>query len=154
MGLKGEERATLIAAVANLSAGKKLTEVVETASNGVSAVSFSVGAEATNAIPVTITAKTLRGSGTSNAALDNKVTLDLLIVSNTSTLAYNAADYTIAATTGTVLELVADKCIRVTTDATGVAVVTLTISGAATSYLVPVLPNGELGTASGAITHA
>ena len=149
MALTGFERAVLTAAVAQPTTGKKLCEVVDNASDGVSTVAFSVGAEATNAIAVTCTAKTLLGK-----ALDNKVTFDLLVVSSASTLAYNASDYTIAATTGTVLELVADKMLRVTTDATGVAVVTLTITGAATSYLVPVLKNGELGTASAAITHA
>jgi len=149
MALTGFERSVLIAAVAQPTTGRKLCEVVDNASDGVSTVEFSVAAEDTNAIAVTCTAKTLLGK-----ALDNKVTFDMMIVSNTSTLAYNSSDYTIAATTGTVLELVADKLIRVTTNASGVAVVTLTISGAATSYLVPVLKNGELGTASGAITHA
>jgi len=149
MALTGFERSVLIAAVAQPTTGKKLAEVIDNASDGVSTVEFSVAAEDTNAIAVTCTAKTLLGK-----ALDNKVTFDMMIVSNTSTLAYNSSDYTIAATTGTVLELVADKLIRVTTNASGVAVVTLTISGAATSYLVPVLKNGELGTASGAITHA
>lgn len=149
MALTGFERSVLIAAVAQPTTGRKLCEVVDNASDGVSTVSFSIGEEATNAIAVTCTAKTLLGK-----ALDNKVTFDMMIVSNTSTLAYNSSDYTIAATTGTVLELVADKLIRVTTNASGVAVITLTISGAATSYLVPVLKNGELGTASDAITHA
>jgi len=149
MALTGFERSVLIAAVAQPTTGKKLAEVIDNASDGVSTVEFSVAAEDTNAIAVTCTAKTLLGK-----ALDNKVTFDMMIVSNTSTLAYNSSDYTIAATTGTVLEMVADKLLRVTTDATGVAVITLTISGAATSYFVPVLKNGELGTASGAITHA
>lgn len=150
MALTGFERAVLTAAVAQPTTGKKLAEVVDNASDGVSTVTFSVGTETGgNVISITCTAKTLLGK-----ALDNKVTFDVMIVSNTSTLAYNSSDYTIAATTGTVLEMVADKLLRVTTDATGVAVITLTISGAATSYFVPVLKNGELGTASGAITHA
>ena len=148
MALTGFERAVLTAAVAQPTTGKKLAEVVDNASDGLSTVSFSVGAENTNAIPVTITAKTLL-----NKALDNRVSFECMIVSSTSTLAYNAIDYTIAATTGTVIELVADKLIRVTTDATGVAVVTFTFASTGTSFLVPILPSGELGAASGAITH-
>lgn len=149
MALTGFERAVLTAAVAQPTTGKKLAEVVDNATDGISSVSFSVGAESSNAIPVTITAKTLLGK-----ALDNRVSLELMIVSNASTLAYNAIDYTIAATTGVVIELVADKLIRVTTDATGVAVLTFTFASTGTSYLVPILPNGEFGSASSAITHA
>lgn len=150
MALTGFERAVLTAAVAQPTTGKKLAEVVDHASDGILAVEFSIGAESGgHAIAITCTAKTLLGK-----ALDNKVSFDILVVSNASTLAYNTADYTIAATTGTVLEIVADKLLRVTTNASGVAVITLTIIGAATSYFVPVLVNGELGTASGAITHA
>lgn len=146
--LTGFERATLLAAVAAPAAGKKLVEVVEAAADGVASVSYSIGTETSNAIAVTITARTLQ-----NRALNNRVALDLLIVSNTTTMAYNTNDYTIAATTGTVVELIADRVIRVVTDANGVAVVTLTIATAATCFLVPVFPSGELGTPSSAITH-
>lgn len=148
MALTGQERATLIASVANLAAGKKLAETVEKASDGLAAVTFAIGAESANAIPVTITARTLQ-----NRVLDNRVSFELMVVSSTSTMAYNSIDYTIAASSGVVVEVIADKLLRVTTTAAGQAVLTFTFASTGTSFLVPILPSGELGTASGAITH-
>lgn len=148
MALTGTERSSIIAAVSQPGIGRKLADMVHRGSDGIYSVSFSVGAESSNAIPVTITVRTLDGK-----ALDNRVSLDILLVSNTSTMAYNAIDYTITATTGTVQQLVADQVLRVVTSATGVAVISLSFASTGTSFMVPVLPSGELGTASSAITH-
>jgi len=134
--------------MAQPAVGRKLADVVNRATDGVYSVSFSIGAEVANAIAVTITVRTV-----DSKALDNRVMLDLLVVSNVTTMAYNAIDYTIAATTGTVQQLIADQVLRVVTDATGVAVVTFTFASTGTSFLVPVLPFGMFGTASSAITH-
>lgn len=148
MALTGTERSSIIAAVSQPGIGRKLADMVHRGSDGIYSVSFSVGAESSNAIPVTITVRTLDGK-----ALDNRVSLDILLVSNTSTMAYNAIDYTITATTGTVQQLVADQVLRVVTSATGVAVISLSFASTGQSFMVPVLPSGELGTASPAITH-
>jgi hypothetical protein len=78
--------------------------------------------------------------------------LDILLISSTSTFAPNAADYTIAATTGQVLEKIADKEISVITNAAGVAVLTFSIATAATSFLATKLPGGEM-VVSAAMTH-
>jgi hypothetical protein len=147
MSLTGTERSSLIAAVAQPSPGRKLADVINLMDDGAYSVSYSIGAEAANAIAVTITVKTI-----DNRALDNRVCLDFLLISSTSTFALNATDYTIAATTGVVAELVADKVLRVVTSATGVAVLTFTFASTATSFLAACLPGGAM-TVSGAITH-
>ena len=148
MPLTGNERSMVVSAIAQPGTGRKLADVLSRATDGVHSVTFGVGAESGNAIPVTITVRTVDGR-----RLDNRVMLDVLLVSNTSTMAYNAIDYTITATTGTVQQLVADQVLRIVTDATGVAVISLSFASTGTSFMVPVLPLGELGAASSAITH-
>jgi hypothetical protein len=147
MSLTGTERSSLIAAIAQPSPGRKLADVINLMDDGAYTVSYSISAEVTNVITVTVTVKTI-----DNRALDNRVCLDFLLISSTSTFALNAADYTIAATTGVVAELIADKVLRVVTSATGVAVLTFSIATAATSFLAACLPGGNMSV-SGAITH-
>jgi hypothetical protein len=149
MSLTGTERSSIIAAIAQPSPGRKLADAVNLLNNGAYTVTYSVGAEAANVVTVTITAKTLDGK-----ALDNRVILDFLVISNTSTFALNTTDYTIAATTGVVSQLVADQVLRVVTNASGVAVLTFTLgSGAGSSFLAAILPGGSTSVST-AITHA
>ncbi len=128
---------------------RKLTEIIDRASDGPYSVTFSVGAEATNAIVVDITIK-----GAGNATLTTPVVFDAFLVSNVSTNALNTNDYTIAAgaSGGIVVQLVADQVIRCITTSAGLSKVSLTISGAATCFLAVNL-NGRLFY-SPAITHA
>jgi len=149
MSITGTERSTIVAAVASPSPGRKLADSVNLLSNGAYTVSYSIGTETANAIAVTITVTSLDGK-----AIANRVALDLMVISSTSTYALNTTDYTIAASTGVVAQLIADQVLRVITNASGVAVVSFTLaSGAATSYLAAILPGGSMAV-SGAITHA
>jgi hypothetical protein len=149
MTITGTERSTIVSAVSQPSPGRKLADAVNVLSNGAYTVSYSIGAETANAIAVTITVRTLDGR-----TLDNRVAIDFLVISSTSTYALNTTDYTIAASTGVVMQLIADQVLRVITNATGQAVVTFTLaSGAATSFLAAILPGGSMSV-SGAITHA
>jgi hypothetical protein len=147
MPLTGTERTALISSVAMPAPGRKLADALDVLVDGGMRIAYSISAEVTNVITVTITATGLDG-----APLANRVWLDILLISSTSTFAPNAADYTIAATTGQVLEKIADKEISVITNAAGVAVLTFSIATAATSFLATKLPGGEM-VVSAAMTH-
>lgn len=147
MSISGTERTALISAVAMPALGRKLAEVVDTMSDGGMRIAYSISAEVANVITVTMTATSLDGQ-----PLTNRVWLDMLLISSTSTYALNTADYTIAATTGVVLQEVADQKLTVLTSATGVAVLTFSIATAATSFIATKLPGGKMAVSS-AITH-
>lgn len=150
MSLSGKEKIAIQSALADLPVGKKLADVLDKLVDGAFNVSFSVGAETSNAIAVTITV-----TGPDGQALTAPVFLDMIVVSSLTTFAISTTDYTsVTATTGSVVEMVADKILKVLTNASGVAVVVFTLeSGAATNYLALLRPGGS-PVASGAITHA
>jgi hypothetical protein len=150
MSLSGKEVLAYQSAVADLPAGKKLADVMNKFSDGAFNVAFSVSAEVSNIVTVTIDVTAPDGQPLAAPAL-----LEFLVVSSVTTFAPTATDYTtIAATTGSVLEISADKLLRVVTNAVGRAVLTFTLaSGAATNFLAFVRPGGSL-VASAAIVHA
>lgn len=150
MSLSGKEKIAIQSAIADLPVGKKLADALDKFVDGAFNVSFTVSAEVSNVVTVTITV-----TGPDGQALSAPVFLDMIVVSSLTTFAISTTDYTtIAATTGSVVEMVADKILKVLTDASGVAVLTFTLAaGAATNYLALLRPGGS-PTASGAITHA
>ncbi len=150
MSLSGKEKIAIQSAIADLPVGKKLADALDKFVDGAFNVSFTVSAEVSNVVTVTITV-----TGPDGQALSAPVFLDMIVVSSLTTFAISTTDYTtIAATTGSVVEMVAGKILKVLTNASGVAVLTFTLaSGAATNYLALLRPGGS-PTASGAITHA
>lgn len=77
-----------------------------------------------------------------------------ILADDAAAAAINSDDYTIAAgTDGALVQLVADQVLLLVSEADGDIDVSLTIDGAATVYLILVMPNGNL-VSSGAITHA
>lgn len=150
MSLSGKEKIAIQSAIADLPVGKKLADALDKFVDGAFNVSFTVSAEVSNVVTVTITV-----TGPDGQALSAPVFLDMIVVSSLTTFAISTTDYTtIAATTGSVVEMVADKILKVLTNASGVAVLTFALaSGAATNYLALLRPGGS-PTASGAITHA
>lgn len=118
---------------------------------GVTQASFTVGAEATNAITVNI--QLTDENGDAIAAPSGVI---ICVFDDAAGAALTAENYTTiaAGTDGWVLELVADKVLLAGSEADGDIDVVITLSsGAATSYLGVLLADGTWAI-SGAITHA
>ena len=147
MALQQQTRTSLRAAIANSGAFKELKGLLEMNSVGVASATFSVAAEAANNIDTTIQCKDEFGNNVAGVR-----SLDINIVGQSGGTGFNANTYTVAATTGAVVEVVASKVLRVLTNSTGQAVIRLTNAGAVTCYLALVLPNGSQ-TVSAAIAH-
>lgn len=149
MGLSGRLRSAFQSAMADPGAGNKLANVMDRFDDGAFNATIAVSAEVSNIVTITIDV-----TGPGNQPLTVPVVLDALVVSNATTLAISATDYTtIAATTGVVLEVVADRLLKIVTNSTGRAVLTFTLaSGAATNFLAILLPGGA-DIVSSAITH-
>lgn len=150
MTLGREEKKIIAAAISDQNTANKITSMMDAAADGAYGVTFSVGAEATNAIETTLTF-----TGADGATLTSPIMVDIMLVSSTSTNALNSSDYTIAAGSsgGVIAQLVADQVIRGITTSAGVLKIVLTITGAATSYLAVRLASGKI-VHSPAITHA
>lgn len=150
MAIQQNTKLCLDAAVGNLAAGTEIRNILNVVEGGAASVTWTVGAEANNVIVVNMQAKDDQG-----ANVAQKVALPVLICTDTdgSPSATGTEDYTIAAgTTGKVFQVLADAALIVVTDAAGSADISLTNSGAATSYLAAVLPGGKLSF-SAAVTH-
>lgn len=117
---------------ANKGLANKMSEIIDRAVDAPYSATFSVGAESSNAIVVDITIK-----GAGNSTLTTPVVFDAFLVSNISTNALNTNDYTVAAgaSGGVVVQLVADQVIRCITTAAGLCKVSLTITGAASTFI-------------------
>lgn len=114
---------------------------------------ITVGAEATNAITVTVQFKDVDGNSIAEAVhgrcflSDLSTGIDLLNTAHDGGVAIAAGGGAI------LLEDVTDKVFSFVTNATGAIALTATESGAKTAYLVVCLPDGRIKV-SGAITHA
>lgn len=112
---------------------------------------FTVGAEAGNAITVAVQLADMNGNALANRGA---VLLYLSDDANGDSIAGTAPDGGVAAgTDGLLIPLVAGKCFLATSESDGDIDVVVTESGVDTWYLVAVLPHGEL-VVSGAITFA
>lgn len=130
--------------LANRGAGRMLGDHLEPQ---VATATFTIGAEAADAIVVTVQLKKLDGTN----ATERKA-IELLILKADET-DFNANAYTVASSAnGKVAESVANKVLVGYTTATGVVDVSLTIVGAATAKLAVVLPGGKM-VVSDTITH-
>ena len=109
---------------------------------------YSIAAEASENIDVTITAKT-----PADQPIEEVVTFFVALYDDAAGAAPNTDNSTLSATTGEVLEVVADKLLLVKTNASGVAVIRFNITGAATTFLRARYPGGS-GEYSAAVTHA
>lgn len=138
-------------ALCNLLAGEQVHNILQTIDQRVADVSFVVGAEGSNAINVAMQFVDENGE-----EITSRRHVKLLVLADANGDAFSAVDYdTIAVgTDGAILETVADKVIDAITEADGDLDITFTkATGAATSYLAFVKPDGSLKI-SGAITHA
>lgn len=110
---------------------------------------MTVGAEATNAIVVSIQLQDEDGEDLAVPA-----SVIGILFADAAGAALNTVNYTIAAgTDGNVVELVADKVLLLTSEADGDIDLSLTVATGETCYLALLLPTGELKF-SDAITHA
>lgn len=129
--------------------GKRVGKLIEGFLDSIMGASFSIGAESTNAIVVSIQLKNEHGDDLSSVQ-----GVWVGVFSNASGTAFNAGDYTIAAgTDGALIQVVADKLLFCTCEADGDLDISLTIDGASTCYLGVILPSGKI-VMSGAVTHA
>lgn len=120
--------------------------------NGVASVTFTVGTEdGSDVINVAMQAKDSEGND-----LAERCVFEVGLFADANGDAWQTAEnYTIAAgTDGDVLEIVADKHLKVITETDGDADIDLTLSGAGTSYLIAFGPTGKVIGTSAAITHA
>lgn len=118
-------------------------------SGGVFDASFSIAAEATNMIDVTITLKDEQG-----AALGAGVAVELLVLANSSGTDFTANTYTLAAgSLGKIATVVSNKIVKAITGTGGIVNLQITNAGAVTCYVGVVLPAGRQ-VISGAVTHA
>ncbi len=112
--------------------------------------SFTIGAEATNAITVNVAVKTNRGQ----AAVASRRAL-MCYLSDASTgagvCATAPATSVVAGTNGKLDAIITKKVFIATTNASGALDIVITETGAATWYLVMVMPDGRL-VVSSAIT--
>lgn len=128
---------------------RHMSELLKKLFGGAVGVTFTIGAEAANAIVVSLQFKDEVGN-----EIDEVQSVKILILANAAGTALNTNNYTIAAgTDGAVTEVVADKVLECTTEADGDLDISLTLTGAGTCYLGVVGPTGKL-TISSAITHA
>lgn len=129
--------------------GKRVGRFVESFLDSIMGASFSIGAEDTNAIVVSIQLKNEHGDDLSSV---QGVWVGIFADANGT--AFNANDYTIAAgTDGALVEVVADKLLFCTCEADGDLDISLTIAGAKTCYLGVILPSGKI-VMSSVVTHA
>jgi hypothetical protein len=111
--------------------------------------SFTIGTEAADAIVVSIQLLDAQGNDLAKAAA-----VTVLLFDDAAGAAFNTDNYTIAAgTDGDLAEVVADKVLMCVSETDGDIDISLTIAGAATSYVAVVLPGGKLAV-SAAVTHA
>ena len=148
MALASATKVAIRAALACSSAAKEVLGLLGQLSGGIGSVVLTVGAEAADAIPLTIQVKDEWGN---NVTAVHELTLSLL--TSAAGVDFTANTYTVAATTGKLATVVTNKLFRVLTDATGLAVVTVTNAGVVTCFAGVGLPNGQR-TISATITHA
>lgn len=117
---------------------------------GVGAATFSIGSEAAEAIVVSIQLKDFLGRD-----LTARTAVKVYLLDDANGDAFNTDNYTTVAagTDGALVEAVADKVLECICEADGDLDVSLTITGAATTYVAVVLSDGTLAI-SGAVTHA
>lgn len=147
MALTSVAGTALTSALANRPAARQIKAILNMLANGPASVTFTVAAESANNIDVTIQVKDENGVN-----LASVCSLEANVVSSAAATAFNANAYTITATTGAVVELVAAKVLRILTNASGVAVIRFNTVSAVTCFLAVVLPNDSM-TVSATITH-
>lgn len=128
---------------------RRIPRIFEEINEGAWDFTFAVAAEAAENIDVTITVK-----DSDNLPLAELVSFRVELTTLVTGLVWQSANYTITATTGEVLELIADKILLVKTNAVGVAVIRLNIVGAATSFMQAKSVGGRTYATSATITHA
>lgn len=139
----------LVSVFRDRTLAKAFATMFNNVGNGIHSVSFTVGAEATNAIVVSLQCKDAYGVNVTGPQV-----IDVILFTSAAMTALNANDYTIAAgSNGKIIEVSADKTIRCLTNSTGAVDISLTITGAATCFVGAILPGGKL-TVSGTVTHA
>ena len=144
-------KAALTVALGNGPLATKVGNIVDTIDSRAANCSFTVGAEAANVINVAVQVQDEEGNDVSG-----RYAIELLLLDDADGDAFNTDNYTTIAigTDGALVEIVADKVLRVITESDGDVDIDITLaSGAATSYLAMVKPDGTLAV-SGAITHA
>jgi len=119
--------------------------------NQLRAASFVVGAEAGNAINVSVQLKT--GSGLDLSERGSCLAYLSDDAFGDSVAATAPSGNVVIGTDGLAIPLVAKKCFLLTSESDGDIDITLNEAGVATWYLVLVLPNGKLAVSS-AITFA
>ena len=149
MTLSTVTRQGLDAALADITTAREVKAILSAHSAKPASVSFTVGAEAADAILVTLQVK---DENSVNVAA--RTALRVSLISSNTTFAINTAAYTVAAgASGIVSQIVSVKHYEVFTNAAGQAIISLTIAGAGTTYVQAVLPNGDINI-SGVVTHA
>jgi len=149
MALKSGTRNHLRAAMADPGASNEVKNVLEVVEGGVAGATFTIGTESANAIIVSIQ---LTDDNGDDIAAASAVTI--LLFDDAAGAAFNTDDFTIAAgTDGAVAEAVADKVIHAVSESDGDIDLSLTIAGAATTYVAVVLPGGKMAI-SAVVTHA
>lgn len=119
--------------------------------NYVDTGTWTVGAEATNVITVSLQ---LKDSDGANLATPSVVTIYLSGVAAATAIVGTAPTGGVAVTVGsTLLVEVAGKMLKVVSTAAGLVTITLTDTGTPTFYAAAVMPDGSI-LVSGAITFA
>jgi len=149
MTLSTAIRGKLRSALANAAVADEIADLLTSLSGGIGGATFTIGTEDTNEIIVSIQILDARGD-----AVAEVVSVEVLLFDDAAGISFNTDDYTIAAgTDGALEQVVADKILMCTTEADGDLDISLTIIGAATTYLGIRLPDGRL-VISDAVTHA
>lgn len=113
--------------------------------NVVGGATFSIGAEAANAIPVTIQIQNQRGQN-----LNQVTALRFYLSSDAAGLVPAVLTSNPAATTGAVIDPVTNSA-TLLTNAAGLCVLSLTDTGAITRYVNIVTPGGQVITSPGLV---
>lgn len=119
--------------------------------NAINSATFTIGAEAADVINVGIQLKDANG-----VDIAERIALDAYLSTDAEgdNVAATAPDGGVAiGTDGVAIPLVADKCFKLISEVDGDIDLNIEESGAATFYLILVMPDGTL-VASGAITFA
>lgn len=148
----GGTQVTADAAELNILDGVTATAAEVNLNDGIPAsVTFTVGAEGSNAINTTMQLKDANGA---NVAVRQGLMMYLASDSTGATPATSLPSTSVAiGTNGKFLAIVAKSLGLLVFNASGQADITITETGVATWYLVVVLPDGKLAV-SGAITFA
>ena len=135
--------------MADLGAFNEMKEVLEVIEGGLAGATFSIGAESAYAIVVAI-----QLTDDAGADLAAATAVTILLFDDAAGAAFNTDNFTVAAgTDGAVAEAVADKVIHAVSESDGDIDLSLTIAGAATTYVAVVLPGGKMAI-SAVVTHA